>query len=150
MKKLLLTLLCATASVLTNATETTDEITSATLPATGSSYVEFSDITCNSNAVYCGKTAKNVNIQIQKSSIFLWTSTSGGNIKSISITYKTNTTPRNISVYASNTAYTTSTPSLSGDATATLSSTNLTWTPTENYQYFALKNATSNAAYIDN
>ncbi len=149
MKKLLLTLLCATASVLTNATETTDEITSATLPATGSSYVEFSDITCNSNAVYCGKTAKNVNIQIQKSSIFLWTSTSGGNIKSISITYKTNTTPRNISVYASNTAYTTSTPSLSGDATATLSSTNLTWTPTENYQYFALKNATSNAAYIE-
>lgn len=148
MKKFLLSLLTAAATFgYATAADVTDVITAANLPATGSQYVDFSNITSVSAAQYSGSTAKSVDIQIKKGTVFIWTTTSGGTIKSISIEYKKSSAARNIDIYAANTAFS---GSVSGNATATLSSSSLTWTPasTENYTYFALKNATSNAAYL--
>lgn len=148
MKKFLLSLLTVAATFgFASAADVTDVITAADLPATSNQYVDFSNINSKSAAQYSGSTAKSVDIQIKKGTVFIWTTASGGTIKSISIAYKQGSTARNIDIYAANTAFS---GSVSGSATATLSSSSLTWTPasTDKYTYFALKNATSNAAYL--
>ena len=88
--------------------DVTDEITVSDLTATNTTYTNFSNVAETSSARYAGNTAKgNSVIQLRaSSSCGIVSTTSGGVIKSVTITWDGNTTDgRYIEVYGSNTAY---------------------------------------------
>ena len=88
--------------------DVTDEITVSDLTATDTKYTNFSNVAETSSARYAGNTAKgNSVIQLRASnSCGIVSTTSGGVIKSVTITWDGNTTDgRYIEVYGSNTAY---------------------------------------------
>lgn len=85
----------------------TDEMTAADLPATSTSYTDFSDVSFESEAVYAGNSAKNsTNIQLRSknSNSGIVTTASGGKIQSVKITVGSGS--GTVDVYVSNTAYT--------------------------------------------
>ena len=88
--------------------EVTDEITTASLPATGTEYTTFNDITISTSAIYTGKTSKSGGIQMNATSPnAIVTTTTGGLLKNISIEWNSGcTSGRILDVYAKNTAYT--------------------------------------------
>ena len=87
----------------------TDVITASDLAANSTTYANFSNVKKNT-AIYAGNTAKDSkgDIQIRSTnSSGIVTTTSGGTLMSISITFATNTADgRVIDVYAKNSAYT--------------------------------------------
>ena len=88
--------------------DVTDEITISDLTATNTTYTNFSNHAETSSARYAGNTAKGNNvIQLRASnSCGIVSTTSGGVIKSVTISWNGNTTDgRVIEVYGSNTAY---------------------------------------------
>ena len=126
-----------------------DTITASDLPATGSGYTSFSDVTKTSDAVYFGSTAKSSgNIQLNSGSgRGIATSTSGGFIRKVTVTYGSGGN-NPLTVRVSNTAFTTSNMTSNGTAlSSTLSSSNLSVTITDNYQYVCVYKATSGATY---
>ena len=89
------------------AEDVTDVLTAADLSATSTTYKDFSGVTKASSAVYAGNSAKDAsnNIQLRsKNSSGIVTTTSGGKVKSITITVASGS--NTIDVYGSNTAYT--------------------------------------------
>lgn len=87
-------------------TTQTDQITAADLAATGSSYVDFSNVAKTSSARYAGNSAKNSsNIQLRSSNSNsgIVSTTSGGYVKSVTIDVASGSNV--VQVYASNTAY---------------------------------------------
>lgn len=160
MKKFLLSLLTVAVSIgVVSAADVKDVIDSSKLPATGTSYTGFNDKTFTSTAKYDGRSAKSSAgaIQIPKmdkyDSPFIWTTTSGGTIKSVSVEFQSSA--QDIAIYASNEAFATSNKgndqktTVSGNSVGTISGTTQTWTPNEGekYTYVALKN-TGGATYI--
>lgn len=85
---------------------THDVLTNADLAATGTTYTNFSNVKKNT-AVYGGQSAKNNGIQLRSTNpAGIVSTTSGGNIKTITVTWNSNTASgRTIDVYGSNTAY---------------------------------------------
>ena len=83
----------------------TDNITASALAATTTTYTNFSGVTFTSDAVYAGQSAKNGNnIQLRATNPSgIVTTTSGGKVKSITITVASGT--NTIRVYGKNTAY---------------------------------------------
>lgn len=133
----------------------TDQMTHANLAATGSSYTNFSNVSLDSDAVYAGNSAReynnsqyNIQLRSNNSNSGIVTTTSGGTIKSITITvaHGTNT----IDVYGKNTAYTAATDlynsSNQGTKIGSLSSTG-TINVTGSYAYVGLRSK-SGAIYL--
>ena len=90
------------------AEDVTDVITVSDLKATDTNYKDFSDVSKTSGAKYAGNSAKgNSAIQFNSSSPRgLVSTTSGGIVKSISISWESHTSDgRTLDVYGSNTAY---------------------------------------------
>lgn len=97
-----------TASFKVHVASVHDVLTNADLAATSTTYTNFTNVSKNT-AVYAGNTAKNNGIQLRSSNSNsgIVTTTSGGKIKTVTVTWNTNTTSgRTIDVYGSNTAYT--------------------------------------------
>ncbi|MBE6315744.1 MAG: hypothetical protein E7078_03750 [Bacteroidales bacterium] len=142
----------------------TDVITAEGIGVTSTSYTNWNNKTFTSDAVYAGMTARKTisnkyYIQVNKGSTTngygLVSTTSGGKVKSITITINTNSTDggKFIDIYGKNEAYTASTElynsttqgtkigeAKTGDATTTI-------TPTDDYEYIGIR-ARTNVAYI--
>ena len=85
----------------------TDVLTAADFAATSTGYVEFSDVSKTSNAVYAGNSAKkddsNIQLRSKNSNSGIVSTTTGGVLKSVKITVASGS--NTIDVYGSNTAY---------------------------------------------
>lgn len=144
--------------------EVTDVITAEGIGVNSTTYTNWSDKSFTSDAVYAGMTARKTSsnkyyIQINKGSTTngygLVSTTSGGKIKSITITINKDITDggRYIDVYGNNSAYTASTQLYNsttwgtkiGEANTNNASTTIT--PTDDYEYIGIR-ARSNAVYI--
>lgn len=96
-----------TCSARPETSKVTDVITAADLTATTTQYSEFSGVTKSSDAVYAGKSAldgsTNIQLRSKQSDSGLVSTSTGGTLKSVTITvdHGTNT----IDVYGSNSAY---------------------------------------------
>lgn len=91
------------------ATEVTDVLNRAFTGISGTNYTDWSDKTATSSAVYAGNSAGgNSSIQLRSTgNSGIITTTSGGKVKSIEITFNTNTAnTRRLDVYGKNAAYT--------------------------------------------
>ena len=112
MKKFLLMTMALMASVVSFAAEVTDELTLSTF-GVSNTYVEVSNISATSDAVYAGCMAGgNSAIQMRSSgsNTGVVTTTSGGKVKSITVEWNSETNDaRVLDVYVSNTAYTAAT-----------------------------------------
>ena len=88
--------------------EVTDVITAADLAATSTNYTEFKNVSFVSDAIYAGQSAKTssggIQLRSKNSNSGIVTTTSGGKIKSVTITYESGS--NTVDVYGSNTAYT--------------------------------------------
>ena len=128
-----------------------DTITASDLTATGTSYVDFSNVSKSSGAVYAGQSAKddngNIQIRSKNSNSGIISTTSGGSIQSVKINVASGSNA--INVYGKNTAYD-SASDLFGNAQGTLvGSVTSTGTVTFNtsYQYVGIR-SNSGAVYI--
>lgn len=134
----------------------TDVLTAEDLEATGNTYVEFSNVTKTSKAVYAGQSANNSgDIQLRSknsNSGIVSTSRGGKRIKSVSI--EVGSGSPSIQIYGSNIAYEVSEASASvlyGDgagtlvATLTTSSTSVSFQ--DDYKFVGIRSA-SGAAYL--
>ncbi len=86
-----------------------DVITVAQTSATSSSYADFSGLALSSNARYAGKNAKGngviqLNNSSQENSYGIWSTQSGGYIRSVTVTLLAGTA-NTLDIYAKNTAY---------------------------------------------
>lgn len=129
--------------------------------SSASSYSTWIYNSITSGAVYSGYTAgSNNSIQLTNDTkgYGIVTTTSGGKIKSVKVKFNTNTTtPRQLDIYASNTAYTETNDLYSSDKKGTnvtsftyssSAQTEFTYNFTENYQYIGFISNKS-AMYID-
>ncbi len=135
--------------------EVTDVITAADLAATNTTYKDFSGVKKESGAVYAGQSAKdsagNIQLRSKNSNSGIVSTTSGGTVKSVTITVGTGT--NTIEIYGSNTAYTsaadlysTSGNTNQGTKIGSLSSTG-TIEFTEDYKYVGIR-STNGAIYL--
>lgn len=139
------------------ATEVVDIIVRDLTGVTGTSYTTWSGKTSNSAAVYAGKSAGgNGAIQLtntQSTAAGIVTTNSGGTVKSVSITWNSNTAnDRKVYVYGSHTPYT-SASDLHGSTPGTQIGTFIYGSSTEltvndNYEYIGFK-AVSGALFLD-
>ncbi len=133
-------------------TEVTDHMTASDLAATGTTYIDFSNVTITSDAVYAGQSAKdgsdNIQLRSKNSNSGIVTTTSGGTISSITITVGSGS--NTIDVYGSNTAYTAASSlynnSTQGTKIGSLSSTG-TINVTDSYAYVGIR-SNNGAVYI--
>ena len=90
----------------------------------GTSYVDFSDKVGASGAVYAGNSAggnNSIQLRSDKSSAGIVTTTSGGKIKSVTVTWNSNTANgRTLDIYGKNTAYTAASDLYSASTQGTL------------------------------
>ena len=137
-----------------DAAEITDVITASDLAATGTSYTAFSGVSLSSNAVYAGSSAlnNNTNIQIRSSSsnTGIFTTASGGTLKSVKITVASGS--NTIQVFGKNSAYTSISDLYSNNASTKgtlVGSTSSTGTITagDSYTYIGIRSS-SGACYI--
>lgn len=135
----------------------TDILNLAFTGVTGTSYVEFSGKAGTSGAVYAGQCAGgNASIQLRSknNNSGVITTTSGGKVKKIIVTWNTNTTSgRTLNIYGKNSAYSTASdlydPSKQGTLLGTIvygTSTELTIS--DEYDYIGFRSA-SDAMYLD-
>ena len=128
------------------------------LPEKGTNYADFSDKTFTSSAVYAGQAAsgggKYIQLRTKNSNSGIITTTSGGKLKSVTISFNSGTTDRSIDIYGSNTAYT-SAADLYGDNAGTKLGTiaandnSKTLTVDGDYTFVGLR-STKDAIYVDN
>ena len=88
--------------------EQTDVLTAALFAATSTTYTEFSGVTATSGAVYAGQSAMTsggaIQLRSKNSNSGIVTTTSGGKIVSITVTFESGS--NTLDIYGSNTAYT--------------------------------------------
>ena len=92
----------------------TDELIPGLFTATNTTYTNFSGVSVNSTAVYAGNSAKSnaggIQLRSKDSNSGIVTTTSGGKVKKISVTWESGTTSgRTLDIYGKNTAYTAAT-----------------------------------------
>lgn len=127
------------------------------LTATNSSYAAFSGKTFTSSAVYAGTassgTGKYIQLRSNKQDAGIVTTTSGGRLKSVTITFNEATTDRGIDIYGKNEPYAEG-PDMYNDAKGELIGTiyangeSKTITPETDYKYLGMV-AHNGAIYID-
>ena len=102
----MLVMLCGTVM----ADEVTDVLNNSAIGVTGTTYKETSDISVTSDAVYAAQSAggnESIQLRSNNNNSGIVSTKSGGKVKSITITFNSNTSSaRVVSVYGSNTAYT--------------------------------------------
>lgn len=136
----------------------TDVLTVEKTGATNSTYIEWSGVTCNTKAVYAGKSAKgNDAIQLNSNNKQgIVTTATGGDVKSVTVVWNSNTAAdRTLNVYGKATAYE-STADLYNKSTqgTLLGSITIgedqptTLTIDGSYQFIGLRSA-SGAMYLD-
>lgn len=162
--RLITSLLVLAVAGFANAADVTDELTYTALGlnATSTAYEDFSGKTITSSAVYAGNASSGagnfIQIRTTNSNAGIVTTTSGGIVKSITVTFNVKTTEgRKLDVYGSTSAYSQATDLFSPTTQGTLinsvtysanGSATMTITPTENYTYVGLR-SNSGAMYID-
>lgn len=134
---------------------THDVLTNADLAATGTSYKDFSNVTKNT-AVYAGQSAKNNGIQLRSTNpAGIVSTTSGGKIKTVTVTWNSNTTSgRTIDIYGSNSAYSTAADLYDSSKKGTklgsiVMGTSTSFSVTGDYAYVGIRSS-SGALNIDN
>ena len=104
---LLVAVLCALFTGTAWADDVTDELTASDLAATSTAYTNFSNVSKTSDAVYAGNSAKdgsgNIQLRSKNSTSGIVSTTSGGKVKSITITVGSGS--NTVDVYGSNSAY---------------------------------------------
>jgi len=142
-----------------SAQDVTDALTWDKLLVTGNGngYQDFSGKTITSNAVYAGNASSGSDSYIQlrtnNNNAGIVTTTSGGKLKSVTITFNSKTTDRSLEIYGKNEAYTAATD-LYGDAKGTLlkvisaADESKTYTVEGNYAFVGIKSA-NGAVYVD-
>lgn len=140
--------------------DVTDELTWDKLIDAGNAnnYVDFSGKSATSKAVYAGQissgTDNYIQLRTKNNNSGIVSITSGGKVKSVTITFNSKTTDRSISIYGSNTAYTTAADLYDeskfgtklGDIAANADSKTLT--VTGDYTFIGLRSA-DGAIYVD-
>ncbi|MCR4958115.1 MAG: chitobiase/beta-hexosaminidase C-terminal domain-containing protein [Prevotella sp.] len=143
-----------------SASVVTDELTWEGLGLVGSnsSYNDFADKTFSSPAVYAGQASSGTGSYIQlrdkNNNAGIITTTSGGKLKSVTVTFNGKTTDRSLSIYAKNTPYSAATDLYDadkqgeklGDIAADADSKTLE--VSGDYTYIGMRSA-SGAIYID-
>ncbi len=131
--------------------DVTDVLTASDLAATGTTYVNFSNVTKTSDAIYAGNSALNnsTNIQLRSSNSNsgIVSTKSGGTVKSVKITVASGS--NTVDVYGSNTAYTAASDlygNNKGTKIGSVSSTG-TITFTSDYAYVGIR-SNSGAVYL--
>jgi len=135
----------------TAATTVTDHLTYNLIGISGTNYTTWSDIQSNSYAVYAGKTAGgNSSIQLNATTTNgIYSSTSGGYLKSITVTWNSNTaSARKLFVYASDDEHPYTGISTSGTKVVELTPNSASYTFTANYTYISLV-GNGGALYMD-
>ena len=127
------------------------------LDGTSTSYNDFSAKTFTSTAVYAGQASSGqghyIQLRTNNNNSGIITTTSGGKLKSVTITFNTKTTDRSIDIYGSNTAYTAATD-LYGDNAGTKLGTiaanaeSKTLTVEGDFTFVGLR-STNGAIYVD-
>ena len=142
-----------------SAADVTDELTWDKLLEAGKSntYQDFSEKTITSNAAYSGNASsgadKYIQLRTKNNNAGIVTTSSGGKLKSVTITFNTATTDRSIDIYGSNTAYTAASD-LYGDNAGTKLGTiasngeSMTLTVDGDYTFVGLR-STKDAIYVD-
>lgn len=154
---ILLTLLCA---VFTSAwaEEVTDVLDRTLTGVTGTSYVEWSGKTATSDAVYAGQSAggnSSIQLRTNNNNSGIITTASGGKIKSITVTWNSNTAAgRTLNIYGSNTAYNATTDLYDSNKQGTLLGSIVKGTSTSlevegDYTFIGIR-SNKDAMYIDN
>ena len=149
-------LLCAvlgTASAVT----VTDVLTRDVTGATGNSYIEWSGKQLTSDAIYAGQSAggnEAIQLRSNNSNSGIITTASGGKLKSVTVTWNSNTvTGRTLNIYGSNTAYVSPENLYDNNSCGELLGTIVCGTSTKleidgDYTYIGLRSA-SGAMYLD-
>ena len=135
----------------------TDVLTRELTGVTGTSYVSWSNVTINSNAVYAGQSAggnEAIQLRSNNNNSGIITTASGGTVASISVAWNSNTAAgRTLNVYGSNTPYTSPTELYNANTQGTLLGTIVMGTNTEllvddAYEYIGMR-SNSGAMYLD-
>ena len=152
MKKILLFLSFLLMSVEVWGADVIDTLTASDFAATKAAYVDFSNVSKISDAIYAGQSAKddsgNIQLRSKDSNSGVVSTTSGGIVKSVKIIvgHGSNT----VNIYGSNTAYTSASDLYDDDKKGTkigsITSTG-TITFTGNYTYVGIR-SNNNAIYL--
>lgn len=134
------------------ADDATDELTANDFSATSTTYKDFSDVAKTSGAAYAGNSGKTssggIQLRSKNSNSGIVSTTSGGKVKSITITVESGT--NTIDIYGSNTAYTSASDlynnSKQGTKLGSLTTTG-TVAVTGDYEYVGIR-SNSGALYI--
>lgn len=153
------TLLLMMVASVTWAGSVDDVLTSADFTATSSSYSFFTGVKKTSDAVYAGNSAKYstgaIQMRSNNSNSGIVSTTSGGKITKVTITWDTNTVDaRNLEVYGSNTAYSAASDLYGANSGTLLGTLNKKNNETEvevsgDYAYVGIRSA-SGALYLTN
>lgn len=149
---LMMTLLCTAAW----AGEVTDELTYAGIGVTGTSYQDWTGKSFTSDAVYAGQSAggsESIQLRSKNSNSGIITTASGGTIKSVTITFNSNTAVGNtVDVYGKNTAYSAASDLYGNNQGTKLGSivngTSTSITVDDEYTFIGLR-SNSGAVYLD-
>lgn len=156
--RFLLVAIMAVIGMNVSAADITDELTWDKLLEKGknTAYQDFSGKTITSNAVFAGSASSGADKYIQlrsKNNSGIVSTTSGGKLKSVTITFNAATTDRSIDVYGSNTAYTAASDLYGANAgtklgTIAANGDNMTLTVDGDYAFVGLRSS-KDAIYID-
>ena len=137
--------------------EVVDELNRTWTEATGSSYIDWSDKTATSSAVYAGNSAggnSSIQLRSNNNNSGIVTTTSGGKVKKVVISWNSNTASgRTVNVYGKNSAYSNAGDLYNSSSQGDLLGTIVYGTSTEltidsDYEYVGLRSAGS-ALYLD-
>ncbi len=135
----------------------TDELTVSNTQASNQTYTEFSNTKLSSDAVYAGKNAKDndaIQLRSKDSDSGIITTTSGGKVTKISVTWNTSTqSGRTLNIYGKNSAYSKVSDLYNSSSQGTLlgtivKDTSTELTVTEDYAYIGIR-SNANALYLD-
>ncbi len=134
-----------------------DEILPGDLAATSTTYEDFSNVTKPSGAVYAGNSAHGndaIQLRSKNSNSGIVSTTSGGNIKKVSVTWNSNTdSGRTLDVYGSNTPYASASDLYNASTQGTkvgsiVNGTSTTLTIDGDYAYIGVR-SNNGAMYLD-
>lgn len=152
----MMTLLCAVFSSAW-AVEVTDVLTKDATGVSGTSYTSWSDVKLTSDAVYAGQSAggnESIQLRSNNNNSGIITTASGGTVKSVTVTWNTNTADgRTLNIYGSNTAYSSPEDLYNADTQGTLLGTIVKGTSTSltvegDYAFIGMR-SNSGAMYLE-
>ena len=134
-----------------------DKLVASLFTATSTTYTNFTGVSVNSTAVYAGNSSKTnaggIQLRSSNSNSGIVTTTSGGKVKKISVTWESSTTSgRTLDIYGKNTAYTAATDLYNSSNQGTKLGSIKCGTSTElvisgDYEYIGLR-SNSGAMYL--